>query len=85
LRINRKENRSQGQNKKEQAQGNGEIHESRASNISKPEVSTTTSSLDASFELEVHEETRSSGRFLFFKPLSSEMVGGGDVVEPLPS
>jgi hypothetical protein len=57
-----------------------------ALNILKPEVSTAAGSPDASFELEVHEETRSSGRFLFFsKPLSSEMAGGGDVVEPLPS
>jgi hypothetical protein len=83
LHINRKENISQEQ--KKQAQENGETHESRASNILKPEVSTAASSPDASFELEVHEETTSSRRFLFFKPLSSEMVGGGDVVELLPS
>jgi hypothetical protein len=70
---------------KKQAQENGETHESSASNISKLEVSIAASFPDASFELEVHEETRSSGHFLFFKPLSSEMAGGGDVVEPLPS
>jgi hypothetical protein len=51
--------------KRKQTQENGETHESRASNISKPEVSTVASSPDASFELEAHGETRSSGHFLF--------------------
>jgi hypothetical protein len=66
LSINRKENRSQEQ--KKQAQENSKTYESRASNISKPEVSAAAGSPDASFELEVHEETRSSRRFLFFSP-----------------
>jgi hypothetical protein len=67
-------------------QENKETYESRASNISKPEVSAAVGSPDASFELEVHEETRLSRHFLFFsKPLSPAMTGGGDVVEPLPS
>jgi hypothetical protein len=88
LRINKKGNRSQEQKKESKKNANmenGETHESRASNISKPEVSTAVSSPDASFELEVHEARRSSGRFLFFKALSSEMAGGGNIVELLPS
>jgi hypothetical protein len=61
-------------------------HESSNSNISISDTLAAAGSPDASFRTEVFEEARSPTCFLFFsRPLSSESVGGGDVVESLSS
>jgi hypothetical protein len=63
-----------------------QTHKSGNSNISGSESLAAAASPDASFRTEVLEEAKSPTRFLFFsKPLSSEIAGGGDVVESLSS
>jgi hypothetical protein len=67
-------------------QESSKTYESRASKISKPEVSAGAGSPDASFGAEVLKEINSSRRFLFLSILgSSEKAGGSDEVDPLSS
>jgi hypothetical protein len=72
--------------KQKHAQESSKTYESRASNISKSEVSVGADSPGASFRAEVLEEINSSRHFLFLSRLgSSEKVGGGNKVDPLSS
>jgi hypothetical protein len=63
-----------------------QTHKSSNSNIWSSESLAATGSSDAFVGIEVLEEAKSSVRFLFFsRPLSSELAGGGNVVESLSS
>jgi hypothetical protein len=63
-----------------------QTHESSNSNISGSGSLVAAASPDVSFLIEVLEEAASPARFLFFsRSPSSEIAGGGDVVESLSS